>query len=139
MDAGYHYPIPRKSISCVINTADMVPATSPQTKLSKKHCVPCEGNTPPLSAKQIRTLSVQLNTAWTIADNQIRRVWKLPDFQHAMKFVNHVAKLAEQENHHPDIHILYNKVTLELTTHAIHSLSENDFILAAKIDAINPP
>ena len=58
------------------------------------------------------------------------------DFKEAMKFVNKVAEAAEQEGHHPDIHIYYNKVRLELTTHKIKGLSENDFILAAKINAL---
>jgi len=71
---------------------------------------------------------------------RIRRDWKLPDFRAAIKFVNNVAALAERERHHPDVHIEgYNRVWLEVFTHAIGGLSENDFILAAKINAISPP
>ena len=58
------------------------------------------------------------------------------NFVEAMAFINKVADIAEEERHHPDIHISYNKVQLTLTTHAIHGLSENDFILAAKIDSL---
>lgn len=77
--------------------------------------------------------------SWQLIDGevpQIARTWKFQDFEEAMKFVNKVAELAEAENHHPNIEIAYNKVTLTLWTHSIGGLSENDFILAAKIDVL---
>lgn len=73
---------------------------------------------------------------WTWKGNGIQKVYRFTDFQASMSFVNKVAALAEEEGHHPDISISWNKVTLALTTHAIGGLSENDFILAAKIDRI---
>ncbi len=73
---------------------------------------------------------------WKLTDNKIQRIYRFKDFQESIKFVNKVAKLAEDEGHHPDIKILWNKVTLALTTHAINGLSQNDFILAAKINQI---
>lgn len=73
---------------------------------------------------------------WKLDDNKIRRVYRFKDFLESIKFVNNVARLAEDEGHHPDIRISWNKVTLTLTTHAINGLSQNDFILAAKINKI---
>ncbi len=76
---------------------------------------------------------------WTLDRDdihKIRRSFKFKDFKEAMRFVNEVAELAEQEGHHPVIHVNYNKVELELWTHAIRGLFENDFIMAAKIDQI---
>ena len=104
--------------------------------LVQKHCVPCEGGIPPFSPAQIREYLKEVPT-WTVTDDKkIGREFKFNNFNEAMFFVNSVAKLAEAEGHHPDIHIFYNKVSLELSTHAIKGLSENDFILASKIDLI---
>lgn len=77
------------------------------------------------------------NPDWILDDTstKISKEFKFSDFIGAINFVNLVADIAEEEGHHPDIHIFYNKVRLELSTHAIGGLSENDFILAAKIDA----
>jgi 4a-hydroxytetrahydrobiopterin dehydratase len=73
---------------------------------------------------------------WRLQDNKIVKELKLKDFREALAFVNQVGEIAEDEGHHPDIHVSYNRVTLELWTHAIGGLSENDFIVAAKIDAL---
>jgi len=106
--------------------------------LSKK-CVPCEGGTPPLTAEDVRGLLAQVPGWESIGGQKIEKSFKFRDFKAAMEFVNKVAGLAEQEGHHPDIHIHYNRVRLELWTHAIGGLSENDFIAAAKINAIWGP
>ena len=76
---------------------------------------------------------------WEILEEErkIKREFKFKDFRSAMAFANKVADLAEAEQHHPNFYIFYNRVTLELWTHAIGGLSENDFIMAAKIDAYN--
>jgi len=103
--------------------------------LSKKKCVPCEGEIPPFTEKQANEYLSQVKN-WELDGNHIEKTFKFDDFAEAMKFVNKVAEIAEQEGHHPDIKISYNKVELELWTHAIKGLSENDFILAAKIDEI---
>ena len=105
--------------------------------LTKKRCVPCEGGLPPLSATEVHKYLKEV-PGWTVADDNksISRIYKFKDFKEAMAFVNEVADIAEFESHHPDISIHYNKVTLTLATHAIGGLSENDFILAAKIDEI---
>jgi len=110
--------------------------------LASKTCVPCEGGTPPLDKKQIVAYLNELgsNAAWSHAYEEgaekIRRQLQFKDFTAAMNFVNKVAALAERESHHPDIHIWYNKVLVVLWTHAVKGLTENDFIMAAKINAL---
>ena len=104
-------------------------------ELASKKCKPCEGGTPPLDQQISEKLLVQVE-GWSLENKTIHRNFKFKNFVEAMKFVNRVADLAEEEGHHPDIHISYNRVKLSLTTHAIGGLSENDFILAAKIDRL---
>lgn len=107
--------------------------------LLKKICVSCEGKgIRPYDLAKAEEYLVQV-PGWILREDakQISREYKFKDFIGAVNFVNKVAELAESEGHHPDIHISYNKVLLELSTHAIGGLSENDFILAAKIDASN--
>lgn len=79
---------------------------------------------------------MQQTPGWELEDNRLVRRFRFKDFKQAMAFTNKVAALAEAEGHHPDIHISWNRVRIELTTHAIKGLSENDFIMAAKIDMI---
>jgi 4a-hydroxytetrahydrobiopterin dehydratase len=103
--------------------------------LANKKCVPCEGGVPPLGKEKIKEYLSQLKSRWEVLeDKKIRKEFKFSGFPEAISFVNKVAKIAEQENHHPDIHIFYRKVVIELWTHAVGGLSENDFILAAKIE-----
>ena len=104
--------------------------------LLKKKCVPCEGGMPPLNRADAQDYLDEV-PSWTL-DKDAKRIskeFKFKDFIGATNFVERVADLAEMEGHHPDIHVYYNKVVLELSTHAIGGLTENDFILAAKIDA----
>jgi len=103
--------------------------------LTQKKCKPCEGGVPPLTEEQTNDLLKQI-PSWTIKDGHVFKQFKFKDFKEAMAFVNKVADIAEQENHHPDITISYSKVSIGLWTHAINGLSENDFILPAKIDDI---
>jgi len=123
--------------------------------LIKQHCVPCEGGVAPLEGKDLELLLKSVE-GWELNNETLRQAqggsasasknqravsitkeFKFKDFVEAMKFVNTVAEIAEQEGHHPDIFISYNHVRFELTTHAIKGLSQNDFILAAKIDETN--
>ena len=92
---------------------------------------------PPLMAEEIEKYLPEV-TGWELLeDKKIRREFRFKDFKEAMAFVNKVANLAESEGHHPDIYLhSWNKVRLDLSTHAIGGLSENDFILAAKINNI---
>ena len=106
--------------------------------LSAKKCVPCEGGTPPLMAKEVQEYLPKV-PGWSVAADMksISREFQFKDFKEAIAFVNEVADLAEFEGHHPDISIFsYKNVRLKLDTHAIGGLSENDFILAAKINRI---
>ena len=105
--------------------------------LAGKKCEPCKGGTPPLQLDQIKDYLGQLQGEWEVEDNKkIKRKFELKTFKEAINFVNKVARLAEEENHHPNIRIYYNKVVIELTTHAIGGLSENDFIMASKIELL---
>jgi len=103
--------------------------------LSEKKCVPCEGGTAPLGDGQACSL-VERVPGWELRDTSLVRTFRFRDFLGSMAFVNSVAEVAEAEGHHPDIHVSWNRVTLTLTTHAIGGLSENDFILAAKVSAL---
>jgi len=107
-------------------------------ELDSKHCVPCEGGIPPFTEVQENELMPKV-PGWTISRlgiHKIVRLFQFKNFRQSMEFVNKVADLAEQEGHHPNIKINYNRVELELFTHAIKGLFENDFILAAKINKI---
>jgi 4a-hydroxytetrahydrobiopterin dehydratase len=103
--------------------------------LAGKHCRPCEGETPRLTDAEAAGLHVDV-PEWTLADARLRRRFVFGDFAHAMDFVARMAALAEREGHHPDFAVHYRQVDVEIWTHAIGGLSENDFILAAKIDML---
>jgi len=105
--------------------------------LAQKHCVPCEGGTPPLTQEEVAKFLTQI-LGWTAAKDgkSVSKEFTFKDFKESMRFVNKVAEIAEAEGHHPDISIFYNKVKLELSTHAIGGLSENDFIVASRVDKI---
>lgn len=106
-------------------------------ELKDKKCVPCEGGMLALPPAGVEHFRSQIDSAWRVADNKkLERLFSFKDFKETMAFLNQVAELAEGEGHHPDIFINYNKLTLTLWTHAIGGLSENDFILASKIDAL---
>jgi 4a-hydroxytetrahydrobiopterin dehydratase len=107
------------------------------SSLVTKKCTPFEGGVPPLTEEQIQPFLKQINSAWEVIDGKkVRREFAFNDFQETMTFVAGVAELAETENHHPDMHVSYNKVVIELWTHKINGLFDNDFILAAKIDQL---
>jgi 4a-hydroxytetrahydrobiopterin dehydratase len=104
--------------------------------LSEKKCVACEGGMPPLNERQVTRYHAEVPT-WTVTESKkISKTFVFKDFREAMRFVNNVAELAESEGHHPDIAVSWNKVLLTLTTHAIGGLSENDFIVAAKVSKL---
>lgn len=107
-------------------------------ELARKSCVPCEGGVPKFTPEQTRQYLTS-TPEWAVSPDgtRIRREWVAKNFITAMDFLNRVAALAEKEGHHPDVHITgYRNVAIELYTHAIGGLSENDFILAAKIDEL---
>lgn len=105
--------------------------------LVQKKCIPCEAGTPTLSRDRAQELLKQVK-GWTLSGDTrwVSKEFTFKDFREAMGFANKVADIAESEGHHPDLQISWGKAVVELTTHAIKGLSENDFILAAKIDQI---
>ena len=104
-------------------------------ELKQKKCVPCEGGVPVLGPAEVGRLLANVR-GWTVATDEsvLRKRFKFPTFPDNMAFVNRMALLAEAEGHHPDFCVRYTTLDVSLTTHAIGGLSENDFILAAKID-----
>lgn len=113
--------------------------TSPSSEqLTSRHCVPCEGGVPPVDRKQAEGLLENL-PGWSLTHDakRIRKDWVVKNFLEGIGFFQRVAALAEDEGHHPDLHLEgYRHVWIEIWTHAIGGLSENDFILAAKIDQL---
>lgn len=107
-------------------------------QLTHKKCVPCEGGVPAYSAEEAKKQMESLPGWKLTADGQrIRREWVVKNFMAGINFFKDVAQLAEAEGHHPDLHLSgYRNVAIEIWTHAIGGLSENDFILAAKIDKL---
>lgn len=103
--------------------------------LKDQSCVPCRGGVPPLPKEKADQYLCE-TPDWRVDGSKIVREFTFKNFKDAMAFVNDVADIAEEQGHHPDIFIHWNKVRLELYTHKIGGLHENDFILAAKIDAL---
>jgi 4a-hydroxytetrahydrobiopterin dehydratase len=116
----------------------MEAAMTSANDLTQKHCAPCEGGVAALSLDQVKKLQQEVPQWQVSADGkQMGRAWRVADFAAGLQFFEEVGKLAEEENHHPDLHLTsYRNVRVDLSTHAIGGLSENDFILAAKIDAL---
>ena len=109
-------------------------------KLSEKHCVPCEGGTPALDDATSKMLLAEV-PGWALRAEtghppQITKRFEFADFLGSMAFVDKMAALAEEEGHHPDFCVHYSRIDVTLWTHAAGGLSENDFILASKLDAI---
>lgn len=110
---------------------------SPEQLVAKK-CLPCEGGVAPCTLPEAENQLTRL-AGWrlTHGGQRIRRDWTVKNFMAAMRFFDRVAEVAEAEGHHPDLHLEgYRKMSIEIWTHAIGGLSENDFILAAKIDRL---
>ncbi|MBI3315907.1 MAG: 4a-hydroxytetrahydrobiopterin dehydratase [Candidatus Omnitrophica bacterium] len=107
-------------------------------ELLKKKCVPCEGGASPLAQEDARRLLKDLE-GWKLSAEAktLRAEYVMKDFMAAIEFIQAIAEVGEREDHHPDVHLTgYRQLAIELSTHAIGGLSENDFILAAKIDAL---
>lgn len=104
----------------------------PNTLLKKK-CVPCEIGTPPMPIEEAKKYLNEMS-GWLLLGNKITKDYKFPDFKTALDFVNQIGKVAESEGHHPDILLSWGRVNVSLITHKAHGLTENDFIMATKID-----
>lgn len=104
-------------------------------RLAEQTCRPVKAGDPALSEQEARDQMPAI-PQWSLADSSLQREFRFKDFRKAMEFTNAVAAVANEQDHHPDICISYNKVRLTLTTHKIGGLSQNDFIVAAKIDLL---
>ena len=106
------------------------------TDLARKQCVPCKGGIPPLQGAELDALAKQLD-GWTVIGNHhLEKEYKFKNFRQALDFTNKVGELAEQQGHHPDVHLAWGKVKLTIWTHKIDGLTESDFVFAAKADEL---
>jgi len=106
--------------------------------LADRHCKPCEGGEPPLSADQVKDLLAELHPDWNVSDDgkSICREFTFPAYSRSLGFANAVAWVAISEGHHPDLQLSYGECVVHWSTHAIDGLSDNDFICAAKVDLL---
>jgi 4a-hydroxytetrahydrobiopterin dehydratase len=111
------------------------------SELNEKHCKPCEGGVAPLTRAAAEAMRAGLAAGWQIDGEarRLRREFQFPDFYRTMSFVNALAHIANVEDHHPDLEVGYNYCRVNYSTHSIGGLSENDFICAARIDALTGP
>jgi 4a-hydroxytetrahydrobiopterin dehydratase len=105
------------------------------TPLAARRCVPCHGGTPPLPPDQVEALLAEL-PAWRLEDGKLTRTFPFPTMVEAARFAVRIAELADAEDHHPDLRVTWRALRVRLWTFAISALSENDFVLAAKIDRL---
>ncbi|MCJ8312478.1 MAG: 4a-hydroxytetrahydrobiopterin dehydratase [Saccharospirillaceae bacterium] len=105
--------------------------------LAEKTCVPCQGDIPPLMGYKLINLFEQLTNDWALVNSHhIEKEYKFNNFQQALEFTNRIGAIAEEQNHHPDIHLSWGKVKIIIWTHKIDGLTESDFIFAAKTDDV---
>jgi 4a-hydroxytetrahydrobiopterin dehydratase len=106
-------------------------------ELKEKKCLPCEAGVKPITGEEAETMLRELNE-WVISPDEkaLRKIFKFKNFHETMKFVNAIADIAHEEKHHPDLNVSYNQCIVEYSTHAINGLSKNDYICAAKVDAL---
>ena len=109
------------------------------SELASKPCVPCRGDVKPLKGDDIAKLHVQVTEWAVVEEHHLERQFTFPDFRSALSFVNEVAELAEEQNHHPDIFLAWGKAGVKIWTHKINGLTESDFIFAAKVDSLPRP
>lgn len=105
--------------------------------LHEKECVPCKGGVPPLAGEDLERLRGELGGGWEVVDgHHLSKVYRFPDFAAALAFTNRVGELAEAQGHHPDLHLAWGRVRVEIWTHKIDGLTESDFVWAAKADRL---
>ena len=108
-----------------------------KTGLINKSCVPCQGGMLPLGQVLTQNLLAELNAGWIINETgHLYKTYEFRDFMEAMDFAHKIAEVAEKESHHPNVTIAWGECSLEIWTHKIFGLTESDFVLAAKIEAI---
>jgi 4a-hydroxytetrahydrobiopterin dehydratase len=107
----------------------------PMTALAEQTCVPCRGGVPPMEADEAERLLAELDDDWKVVNtHHLERDFEFPDFVAALAFTNTIGEIAEEQGHHPDIHLSWGRVGVEIWTHKIDGLTESDFVLAAKFD-----
>ena len=106
------------------------------TELADKTCIPCKGGIPPLKGQPLRALADQLVSWQVIDEHHLTRTYAFEDFAQALAFTNRIGHLAEEQDHHPDIHLTWGKVRVDIWTHKIDGLTESDFVFAAKCDKL---
>jgi 4a-hydroxytetrahydrobiopterin dehydratase len=107
------------------------------TDLASKRCVPCRGGVPPLAGAELEALLGELGGGWQVVDgHHLRKEFRRKDFVDALAFVNRIGALAEEQAHHPDLHLAWGRVVVEIWTHKIDGLTESDFVFAAKTDRL---
>jgi 4a-hydroxytetrahydrobiopterin dehydratase len=108
-------------------------------ELAARNCVPCKGGTPPLAGDDLHALLDQLGGGWQVIDeHHLEKEFRFEDFREALAFTNRVGELAEQQGHHPDLHLAWGRVRVVIWTHAIDGLTESDFVFSAKTEDLAP-
>lgn len=109
------------------------------TQLADRTCIRCRGGVPPMERTQAEDLLAQIEPGWVLREDghlSLERTFRFENFVQALDFVNNVGAIAEEQAHHPDVHLAWGKVTLRIWTHKIKGLTESDFVFAAKCDRI---
>jgi 4a-hydroxytetrahydrobiopterin dehydratase len=106
------------------------------TDLANKTCVPCKGDTPPLQSDDIESLRRQIPEWEIVEDHHLKRTFRFKNFKEALRFVNEVGGIAEEQGHHPDIGFGWGFAEVTVWTHKINGLTESDFVFAAKVERI---
>ncbi len=105
------------------------------SNLSEKECIACSGWVPKLVGEALVNLHTELGNEWSVVDeHHLEKTYKFSNFRKALDFTNAVGELAEEQNHHPDIFLVWGKVKVTIWTHKIDGLTESDFVFAAKAD-----
>jgi len=106
------------------------------SELANKDCIPCRGGVPTLKGEALRALQAELGHEWQVVnEHHLQKEFSFPDWAQAMAFANRVSDIAEEQNHHPDLHIGWGRVIVQIWSHKVDGLTESDFIFAAKTQA----
>ena len=106
--------------------------------LASKTCVPCRGGVPALEGEELTRLAGELGHDWSVVDeHHLTKTFTFSNFVEALAYVNRVGQMAEEQAHHPDIHLAWGKVGVEIWSHEIDGLTESDFVFAAKAEALS--
>lgn len=105
--------------------------------LADRECAPCTGDVAALTGEALEALHQELNHGWRVIDgHHLEKEYRFKNFREALAFTNQIGELAESVNHHPDIHLAWGKVTVQIWTHIVDGLTETDFVFAAKTNVI---